>query len=291
MTRLRKIVTTPYLKGAVALIGQHSADGYGGVDIIDSAASEASAEYAGGAGVTLTTFIGALIAQLTYADKVSIIPDLIERGFCVSQHVNQDGDPRYPPLGVIPGHYANMCPMSLAFQYQWSDLDKRHQEEHGPLGSGAWGPAHSPPPPRFAVGTAVECKLGSEEDWVPGEVVRIGWPEAFGDMGPAVPADGCDFICPYQIKLDSGSTSLESRSSGSLDIVPSQEGGPSTGSIDSDIDDDIDDDLEYDLFDAASPEPRAPQAQRRRTRGGPDAWKLRALPPRPQLSTQPSTFT
>ena len=204
MTRLRKIVTTPYLKGAVALIGQHSADGYGGVDIIDSAASEASAEYAGGAGVTLTTFIGALIAQLTYADKVSIIPDLIERGFCVSQHVNQDGDPRYPPLGVIPGHYANMCPMSLAFQYQWSDLDKRHQEEHGPLGSGAWGPAHSPPPPRFAVGTAVECKLGSEEDWVPGEVIRIGWPEAFGDMGPAVPADGCDFICPYQIKLDSG---------------------------------------------------------------------------------------
>ena len=34
--------------GAVALIGQHSADGYGGVDIIDSSASEASAEYAGG---------------------------------------------------------------------------------------------------------------------------------------------------------------------------------------------------------------------------------------------------
>jgi hypothetical protein len=42
-----------------------------------------------------------------------------------------------------------------------------------------------------------------------------------------------------QIKLDSGSTSLESRSSGSLDIVPSQEGGPSTGSIDSDIDDEL----------------------------------------------------
>ena len=42
-----------------------------------------------------------------------------------------------------------------------------------------------------------------------------------------------------QIKLVSGSTSLESRSSGSLDIVPSQEGGPSTGSIDSDIDDEL----------------------------------------------------
>ena len=42
-----------------------------------------------------------------------------------------------------------------------------------------------------------------------------------------------------QIKLGSGFTSLESRSSSSLDIVPSQEGGPSTGSIDGDIDDEL----------------------------------------------------
>ena len=42
-----------------------------------------------------------------------------------------------------------------------------------------------------------------------------------------------------QIKLGSGFTSLESRSSSSLDIVPSQEGGPSTGSIDDDIDNEL----------------------------------------------------
>ena len=60
----------------------------------------------------------------------------------------------------------------------------------------------SPPPPRFAVGTAVECQLQKGE-WCPGEVVQIGWPEAMRDMGP-VPEGGFDYICPYQVKLASG---------------------------------------------------------------------------------------
>ena len=51
----------------------------------------------------------------------------------------------------------------------------------------------SPPPPRFAVGTAVECQLQKGE-WCPGEVVQIGWPEAMRDLGP-VPEGGFDYIC------------------------------------------------------------------------------------------------
>ena len=202
VARLRRIATRPYYDGAVALVGQHSAQGYGGVDIIDQDAARASADFDERRGLSHTTFIGAQIAQLTYEDKVSIIPALTKRGFCVSQMVNQDGDPRYPPFGVIPGHHANMCPLALAFKYQWDESDKRNQAEYGPLGNGAWGPAHSPPPPRFAVGTAVECRC--QEGWLPGEVVQIGWPVALGDMGPLAPDGGYDFICPYQVKLESG---------------------------------------------------------------------------------------
>ena len=34
-------------------------------------------------------------------------------------------------------------------------------------------------------------------------MVQIGWGETFGDMGP-VPDGGYDYICPYQVKTNSG---------------------------------------------------------------------------------------
>ena len=34
-------------------------------------------------------------------------------------------------------------------------------------------------------------------------MVQIGWGETFGDMGP-VPDGGFDYICPYQVKTNSG---------------------------------------------------------------------------------------
>ncbi len=188
VSRLLPIITTPYLKGAIALIAKAGANGFAGVDIDDHAAAIAFAEahfdnpnnpaIVQGIGF----FLGAhTTTQLNNADRYFVIKQLTKRGFCVTTHVNKDG---------------NVTCLSVRLSYGWSetmgqDIDYDAVPRRFKFQSDAV--SYSPPPPRFAVGTAVECQVEAGE-WCQGEVVQIGWPEAFCDLGP-VPEGGFDYIC------------------------------------------------------------------------------------------------
>jgi len=191
VARLRRTMLTPYLNGAVTIIAKASADGFAGVDIHDRAAANAFAETLAAdtnnpdMARGIAVYLGAQTStQLSKADRAWVIKRLTKRGFSVTTNLNEDGD---------------VASLSVAFSYGWSEIEARDRErtDGNPVPPRfryqSDAVSFSPPPPRFAVGTAVECQLRKGE-WCPGEVVQIGWPEAMRDLGP-VPEGGFDYIC------------------------------------------------------------------------------------------------
>ena len=97
--RLRCILLTPYLNGAVAVIAKASADGYAGVDIHDRAAANAFAETLAAdtnnpdMARGIAVYLGAQTStQLSKADRAWVIRRLTKRGFSVTTNLNEDGD-------------------------------------------------------------------------------------------------------------------------------------------------------------------------------------------------------
>ena len=112
-------------------------------------------------------------SELTTEDKCSIAPQLVARGFCVDAH----------GLNVA-------APISVYFQYEWNDKDRRQQ-----LANGITRRYFAPPPPRFKVGDAILCKTGPAADaWEPGSIVKIGWAESVLELEK-------DYVAAYQIQL------------------------------------------------------------------------------------------
>ena len=112
-------------------------------------------------------------SELTTEDKCSIAPQLVAHGFCVDAH----------GLNVA-------APISVYFQYEWNDKDRRQQQ----LTEGR-SRYFAPPPPRFKVGDAILCKTGPAADaWEPGSIVKIGWAESVLELEK-------DYVAAYQIQL------------------------------------------------------------------------------------------
>lgn len=134
VARLRKILTQPYYEASLELIKSKAAAGLTGSQLRDEELVEVYTK----SEEPLT--LADQWPHLTHEDKVSIVPQLVARGFCVQTFGNDN-------LGSS---------MSVSFKYEWDDKDRRTQERA--LASGFWGPAYAPPTPRFAVGAAVLCK-------------------------------------------------------------------------------------------------------------------------------------
>ena len=115
--------------------------------------------------------------QLTTDDKCSIVPQLVARGFCVNTLVE-------PNVAAC---------ISVAFKYEWDDLDKAAQLR--PAANGTRQRFYAPPTPRFKVGDAILCKTGPAADaWEPGQIVKIGWAESVLELEK-------DYVAAYQIQL------------------------------------------------------------------------------------------
>ena len=151
VARLRKILTQPYYEASLELIKRQASMGGREVDLFIDDLVDAHLE----SEEPLT--VADQWSELTTEDKCSIAPQLVAHGFCVDAH----------GLNVA-------APISVYFQYEWNDKDRRQQ-----LANGITRRYFAPPTPRFKVGDAILCKTGPAADaWEPGSIVKIGWAES-----------------------------------------------------------------------------------------------------------------
>jgi len=191
--RLRALAVRPYGRAVLRLLGEHATAGFAGVDCNDFMLARAGkslewldSEDENGERALFTTEQYDLyrhISDLTYDDKVSIIPSLVERNLFVTQFAQDDGNPEAPAISVRIGK---------------RKANERSEEEERAMLKARGLIYHGPRAPRFAVGAQVEVCTDEKSRpgvgvWLPGRVVRHWYFES-----------GLARVAPYQVRLEQG---------------------------------------------------------------------------------------